>query len=116
MKSVLAGYAGKKVFITGHTGFKGTWLTFILNKLGANITGFALPPPSGPSHFEMLNLRSRIHHVEGDIRDGALLSAAMNEAQPEFVFHLAAQALVRRSYHDPKGVGEGVLCGSAEDF
>lgn len=112
MKNALAMYAGKKVFVTGHTGFKGTWLTYLLNKLGADVTGFALPPEPGPSHFEMLNLRSKIRHIEGDIRDGGALSAALTEAKPEFVFHLAAQALVKRSYSDPVSTFDTNVMGS----
>ena len=111
MKDVLAMYAGKKVFITGHTGFKGTWLTALLNRVGAEVTGFALPPES-PSHFEMLNLRSKIRHVEGDIRDAKALNAALNEARPEYVFHLAAQALVKQSYADPAGTFSTNVMGS----
>lgn len=112
MKNALAAYAGKKVFVTGHTGFKGTWLTYLLNKLGADVTGFALPPEPGPSHFEMLNLRSKIRHIEGDIRDSGALSVALTEAKPEFVFHLAAQALVKRSYSDPVNTFDTNVMGS----
>lgn len=101
MSGALAGYAGKRVFVTGHTGFKGTWLTFLLREMGAEVMGYALPPDPGRSHFAMLDLASRIDHVVGDIRDAAALSAALDQFQPEYVFHLAAQALVRRSYDDP---------------
>lgn len=112
MKDALAAYAGKRVFVTGHTGFKGTWLTCLLNKLGAEVTGYALPPEPGPSHFEMLNLRSKIHHIEGDIRDGAALTSSLAKAKPEFVFHLAAQALVKRSYSDPVNTFDTNVMGS----
>lgn len=112
MKNHLQLYAGKRVFVTGHTGFKGAWLTYLLNQLGADVTGFALPPEQGASHFEMLDLRSKISHIEGDIRDSAALHAALNEAQPEFVFHLAAQALVKRSYADPAGTFNTNVMGS----
>ena len=101
MRDVLKSFAGKRVFITGHTGFKGTWLTFLLKELGAEVMGFALPPEPSPSHFEWLNLQSRIHHVLGDIRDLSALHGAIEAFQPEYVFHLAAQALVTRSYEDP---------------
>lgn len=101
MSGALAGYAGKRVFVTGHTGFKGTWLTFLLREMGAEVMGYALPPDPARSHFAMLDLGSRIGHVVGDIRDAAALSAALDQFQPEYVFHLAAQALVRRSYDDP---------------
>lgn len=112
VNNFLAAYAGKKVFVTGHTGFKGTWLTYLLNQVGAEVTGFALPPEPGPSHFEMLGMRSKIRHIEGDIRDGAALRAALNKAQPEFVFHLAAQALVKRSYADPASTFATNVMGS----
>lgn len=112
MQKALEAYAGKKVFITGHTGFKGAWLTCLLNQVGAQVTGFALPPEPGPSHFEMLNLSSKIRHIEGDIRDAAALTAAMNEAQPEFVFHLAAQALVKKSYAEPADTFSTNVMGS----
>lgn len=112
MKDALAMFAGKKVFVTGHTGFKGTWLTYLLNKLGADVTGFALPPEQGRSHFEMLDLRSKIRHIECDIRDSGALSAALTDARPEFVFHLAAQALVKRSYSDPAGTFDTNVMGS----
>ena len=101
MHDVLKSFSGKRVFVTGHTGFKGPWLTFILKELGADIMGFALPPLSGPSHFEMLALESSINHVVGDIRDASALQDAMKKFLPEYVFHLAAQALVKKSYGDP---------------
>jgi CDP-glucose 4,6-dehydratase len=95
-------FEGKRVFITGHTGFKGSWLASWMQLLGANVTGFALPPDGRGSHFEQLGLEKRIRHIEGDLRDAAGLSRAMSAAKPEFVFHLAAQPLVRRSYAEPK--------------
>jgi CDP-glucose 4,6-dehydratase len=101
MQEALQGYAGKRVLVTGHTGFKGAWLTFILRELGAEVMGCALPPDSGPSHFDLLGLEDRIAHVVVDIRDRSALSTAVQSFQPEYVFHLAAQALVRQSYDDP---------------
>lgn len=95
-------YQGKRVFITGHTGFKGSWLAAWLHMLGADVTGYALPPAYQHSHFELLQLARRIRHVEGDTRDASRLQLAISEARPEFVFHLAAQPLVRRSYGEPK--------------
>ena len=100
MKDALEQYRGKRVFITGHTGFKGSWLTLLLCELGAEVIGFALKPESD-SHFEQLALSKQIHHIEGDIRDLNLLTNTMQDARPDYVFHLAAQALVKRSYANP---------------
>jgi len=95
-------YAGKRVFITGHTGFKGPWLAKWLTMLGAEVTGYALPPYYPESHFELLGLDKSIRHIVGDMRDYDALKAALDKAKPDMVFHLAAQALVRESYRDPK--------------
>jgi len=94
-------YAGKSVFVTGHTGFKGSWLTEWLLLLGAHVTGYSLPPPTEPALFTQLGLRKRVEHFEGDIRQGDRLREVMLEARPEVVFHLAAQPLVRLSYAQP---------------
>lgn len=94
-------YAGKKVFVTGHTGFKGAWLTEWLLSLGAKVTGFSLPPPTQPALFAQLGLANRIQHLVGDVRDAQALTAAVAAAQPDFIFHLAAQPLVRESYRTP---------------
>ena len=94
-------YRSKRVFVTGHTGFKGSWLTQWLLELGAHVTGYALPPPTNPSMFEQIGLQSKVKHIEGDVRDIAKLSAAIAEARPDFIFHLAAQPLVRLSYDQP---------------
>ena len=101
MSDALAFYKGRRVLITGHTGFKGSWLSQILVSLGAEVAGYALPPSSGGSHFERLELSSAITHVEGDIRDLDRLTRAVRDFAPDTVFHLAAQALVRQSYADP---------------
>ena len=93
-------WRGRRVFLTGHTGFKGSWLALWLTKMGAEVTGFALPAES-PSLFEQARIAELVHHVEGDIRDLAAVEAAMAAAQPEVVFHLAAQPLVRLSYATP---------------
>jgi CDP-glucose 4,6-dehydratase len=112
MRNVLKIFSGKRVFVTGHTGFKGSWLVFLLKELGADIMGFALPPETGLSHFELLNLQTKINHVVGDIRDISALNAAIQSFQPEYVFHLAAQALVRKSYDDPCDTFSSNVMGS----
>ncbi|MDB4087872.1 CDP-glucose 4,6-dehydratase [Amylibacter sp.] len=91
----------KKVLITGHTGFKGSWLSLWLQQLGAEVTGYALPPPSNPSLFEFVKVAQGMTSVIGDIRDGNQLTNVMQQAKPDIVIHLAAQPLVRRSYADP---------------
>ena len=97
----LSFYRGKRVFVTGHTGFKGAWLCKLLALAGAEVTGFSLNPPTEPSLFEIAGIARDVHSVIGDIRDYAALKAAFDEAQPEIVLHLAAQPIVRDSYRDP---------------
>ena len=94
-------WASRRVLITGHTGFKGAWLSLWLTRLGARVTGFALAPKTDPSLCALAKLPDHIDSRIGDVRDLAALSACMAEAQPEIVLHLAAQALVRSSYADP---------------
>ena len=94
-------WKGKRVFITGHTGFKGSWLSLWLTNLGAEVTGYALAPNSTPSLFELANIKSMLLNLEGDIRNFVDLSQALTQSQPDIVFHLAAQSLVRASYEDP---------------
>ena len=94
-------YKGRKVFVTGHTGFKGSWLCHLLLNLGAEVTGYATLPPTDPSIYELTGLSDRIHSVIGDVRDGEKLKNAMREAEPEIVLHLAAQPIVRESYRNP---------------
>jgi CDP-glucose 4,6-dehydratase len=94
-------YAGKKVLLTGDTGFKGSWLAIWLLKLGARVTGVGLPPKTLEDNFTVCGLQSKIDHINGDIRDFTILSDAIKESRPDFVFHLAAQALVLDSYKDP---------------
>ncbi len=94
-------YAGKRVLVTGHTGFKGSWLCEWLLSLGADVTGFALPPATQPSLFDQLGLASRLRHVVGDVRDLSAVRRVLEETKPDFVFHLAAQPLVRLSYDQP---------------
>ena len=95
-------FAGKKVLITGHTGFKGSWLGLWLSELGAEVTGLALPPLRPDDHFNLLQLDKKLTHVTGDIRDYSAVEKVFSKCRPEIVFHLAAQALVRRSYNEPK--------------
>lgn len=97
----LSFYKGKKVFVTGHTGFKGSWLCKILANAGAEVTGYSLNPPTNPSLFEIANIAADMHSVIGDIRDYKSLKAAFDEAKPEIVLHLAAQPIVRESYINP---------------
>ncbi len=94
-------YRGKRVLVTGHTGFKGSWLCEWLLALGADVTGLALPPATTPALFDELGLSRRMKDRRGDIRDLATVRAAVDAAQPDFVFHLAAQPLVRLSYAQP---------------
>jgi CDP-glucose 4,6-dehydratase len=95
-------YNGKRVLVTGHTGFKGAWLCEWLLGLGAEVTGLSLPPPTEPSLFAELGLARRLHHTLGDIQEPNVLRDAVKEAKPDFVFHLAAQPLVRESYSRPR--------------
>ena len=94
-------YAGKTVLVTGHTGFKGAWLTAWLLKLGARVAGYSNSIPTNPSMFEVLGLDKRIHHHMGDVRDLEKLRGVVKAEQPDFVLHLAAQAIVSLSYKDP---------------
>lgn len=105
-------YNGKKVFVTGHTGFKGSWLCKMLTNAGAIVTGYSLNPPTSPSLFEIANIAGDIHSVIGDVRDYASLKQAFDEAQPEIVFHLAAQPIVRDSYKDPANTYEINVMGT----
>src|SRR5229473_1638948 len=92
-------WKGRKVLVTGHTGFKGSWLSLWLHALGAQVTGYALDPPTQPSLFEQADVVSTIHRsVCADIRDFPRLKDAMDECRPDVVLHLAAQSVVRRAY------------------
>lgn len=105
-------YKGKKVFVTGHTGFKGSWLCKMLANAGAIVTGYSLNPPTSPSLFEIAGIEQDVHSVIGDIRDFKTLKAAFDEAQPEIVLHLAAQPIVRDSYKNPAYTYETNVMGT----
>ncbi len=106
-------WAGKRVLVTGHTGFKGGWLSLWLTRLGATVAGYALPPPTDPSLFALAGLERKIDSVIGDIRDAALLARRVREFEPQIVFHLAAQPLVRYSYANPIETFEVNALGTA---
>ena len=108
----LAFYKGKRVFVTGHTGFKGAWLCHLLSLMGAEVTGYALKAPTEPSLFEIADIARDIHSVTGDVRDAAALKAAFDEARPEIVLHLAAQPIVRESYRNPAYTYETNVMGT----
>lgn len=105
-------YKGKKVFVTGHTGFKGSWLCKILTNVGAEVTGYSLKSPTSPSLFEIARIEQDVHSIIGDIRDYISLKTAFDEAQPEIVLHLAAQPIVRDSYKDPAYTYETNVMGT----
>jgi CDP-glucose 4,6-dehydratase len=105
-------WRGKKVFLTGHTGFKGSWLTLWLQALGAHVTGFALAPDTTPNLFMLGRVSDGIQSIIGDIRDRALLANAMKEARPDIVIHMAAQPLVRESYVTPVETYETNVMGT----
>jgi CDP-glucose 4,6-dehydratase len=94
-------YASRRVLITGHTGFKGAWLAEWLLGMRAEVTGYALAAPTRPSLFEQLGLAKRVRHVEADIRDADRVAGVVDNCRPDFIFHLAAQSLVRESYEQP---------------
>lgn len=105
-------YKGKKVFITGHTGFKGSWLCKMLVNAGAIVTGYSLKPPTNPSLYEITGIEQDVHSIIGDIRDYKAMKAAFDEAQAEIVLHLAAQPIVRDSYKDPACTYETNVMGT----
>jgi CDP-glucose 4,6-dehydratase len=100
-KELVDAYENQRVLITGHTGFKGSWLTSWLSDLGAEVTGYALPPDTDPALFDVLEVGHHCHSHEGDIRDLGAIRALIQSVEPHFVFHLAAQSLVRRSHQEP---------------
>lgn len=105
-------WRGKRVLLTGHTGFKGAWLALWLHRLGAHVTGMALAPSTQPSLFELAGLASSLDHHVLDIREPRAVAELVRNAQPDVVFHLAAQALVRSSYTDPVGTWSANVMGT----
>lgn len=105
-------WRGRKVFVTGHTGFKGSWLCLWLQNLGAEITGYALKPPTSPSLFEVAGVAQGMTSIEGDVRDLRAIGEAMRTAAPEIVIHMAAQPLVRYSYENPVETYETNVMGT----
>lgn len=104
-------YKGKTVLITGHSGFKGSWLSIWLRKIGANVVGYSLPPETTPSNFESSGLEKKVKNYFGDMRNYEQLSRVVTENKPDFIFHLASQPLVRRSYLNPKDTFETNMMG-----
>lgn len=105
-------YKGKRVFITGHTGFKGSWLCRMLVNAGAVVTGYSLEPPTQPNLFSLAGLEGQMSSIIGDIRDFDKLKTAFDKARPEIVLHLAAQPIVRDSYKDPRYTYETNVMGT----
>jgi CDP-glucose 4,6-dehydratase len=108
----LSAYRDKNVLVTGHTGFKGAWLCRMLELLGAEVTGYALMPPTEPSLFTLSGVGSGMRSIQGDVRDYPSLFNVFRESEPEIVFHLAAQPIVRKSYEDPRGTYETNVMGT----
>lgn len=111
-KEVFEFYKGKKVLVTGHTGFKGSWLAKMLLMAGADVTGYSLEAPTDPSLFELAGLQDHMNSVIGDIRDFEHLNKVMDDVQPEIVLHLAAQPIVRLSYKEPRYTYETNVMGT----
>jgi CDP-glucose 4,6-dehydratase len=112
MDTLLDFYRGRRVFLTGHTGFKGSWMSRVLVNAGAVLTGYALEPPTSPGLFDLAGLEGRMNSVIGDVRDYPALRAAFEAARPEIVIHMAAQPIVRESYRDPRGTYETNVMGT----
>ena len=105
-------FKGKNILITGHTGFKGSWLSLILHNFGANVYGYSLPMENKKNHFELLNLKKLINHNGGDVRDYSSLKNVFEKCKPDLIFHLAAQALVKKSYLNPSDTFSTNFLGS----
>jgi len=109
-------WKNKKVFLTGHTGFKGSWFSSWLKKLGAEVTGYSLNPPTKPSLFELLDVKKGMEHIVGDIRDLEKLAEAISSTNPHIIIHMAAQSLVRLSYDQPVDTYMTNVIGTANLF
>ena len=112
MKDLLEIYKGKTVLVTGHTGFKGSWLAVWLNELGARVVGYSLDPINSRDNFNLTNIKDKIIDIRGDIRDSNKLNSVFEKYKPEIVFHLAAQPIVRYSYDHPKYTYEVNVMGT----
>src|SRR5947208_11985879 len=109
-------WKGRRVFLTGHTGFKGSWLSLWLNTLGANVTGYALDPPTQPNLFEQAQIAGTVRTISADIRDFPRLKSAIEDCRPEVVIHMAAQSVVRRGYEDPIETYSSNVMGTVHPF
>jgi CDP-glucose 4,6-dehydratase len=113
MTKWIESFRERSVFVTGHTGFKGSWLALWLNRLGARVTGYSLPPPTDPSNFATAGIEGLLtRHMNGDVRDPQKLQDAMEACRPDVIFHLAAQTLVRKSYTDARETFEANVMGT----
>lgn len=114
MESMVTGefWRGRRVFLTGHTGFKGSWMSRVLLNMGADITGYGLPAPTQPNLFSMAGLEGNIKSIIGDIRDFEKLNDAVKKSSPEIIIHMAAQPIVRESYKDPRYTYETNVMGT----
>lgn len=112
MTSLRSFYRGRTVLVTGHTGFKGSWLSVWLNELGAKVVGYSLDLPSTPNNFEASGLSSRVADIRGDVRDFESFASAVEQHHPSVIFHLAAQSLVRRGYRAPRETFETNVMGT----
>ena len=113
MEMKLSSWKGRRVLVTGHTGFKGSWLSLWLDRLGAHVTGLSLDPPSSPNLFTDARVADRVDDRRGDIRDASLVSAVIEETRPQVILHLAAQAIVRAGYKEPIETFETNIMGTA---
>lgn len=109
-------FNGRRVLVTGHTGFKGSWLSIWLRELGAEVIGYSLDPPTNPSNFHLSRLENRIIHIQGDVRDQAKMTQTIQNYHPDIVFHLAAQPIVLASYREPKETFETNVMGTINIF